>query len=80
MPFKDCEIKSFAVVKSVRDLYRATLAARRGLGFCSFILKLNSIHKCFLSVYKAELKAMLHRIQISKNTCKVKMQVKRAIG
>ena len=33
LSFKDCEIKRVAVVKAVRDLYRATLAARRGLGF-----------------------------------------------
>ena len=29
---------------------------------------------------KAELNAMLHRIQISTNTCEVTMQEKRAIG
>ena len=34
----------------------------------------------FSAPIKAELSAMLHRIQISTNTCEVTMQVKRAIG
>ena len=42
-------------------------------------LKQKTSHKCFLPLLKAELNAMLHRIQISTNTCEVTMQVKRAI-
>ena len=48
--------------------------------FLEIMLKLNTFHQCFLAVYKAELNAMLHRIQISTNTCEVTMQVKRAMG
>ena len=34
----------------------------------------------FSARIKVELNALLHRIQISTNTCEVTMQVKRAIG
>ena len=42
--------------------------------------KLKTIYKCFLSLLKPELNAMLHRIHISKNTCEITMQLKRAKG